>query len=344
MKRIFILASVLVLPLAVPAQTFDEYLALRRTHKISQSVGAAALETFIGSRVMEVRGRTTGMIGNVLILENPDPNGKELYVKAPESPEWLKSGSQNVRLIVKAIRESETSMITAELLGAITEPSIAAWEDRQNEAARQAELKRAQDAARRSAGSTTSRSGVAPRVPSGKLPTMAARAGSRALSPEVRALIPTYAGFIRNQNRRLSAAKATDIAESVLEFSVYFGVDARLIMALLMAESNFNPNAVSHAGARGLGQLMPGTARGLGVSNSFDTEQNLYGTTKLLRSHLENYTNKTGDSFRGLVLALAAYNAGPGAVRRHGGVPPFRETQNYVRKVVEYYKRLSGEK
>ncbi len=289
---------------------------------------------------MEVKGRTTGTIGNVIILENPDPKGRELYVKAPVMPDWLKTGSQNIRLIVTAIRESDTSMITAELLGAVAEPSIAAYEDKIAEAVRAAEEKKRQEAAKR--GTVASRGGSSSRVPKIDLQTLSSRSGTRALAPEVQALIPTYAGFILKQNKRLGEAKALQIAETVLEFSVYFGVDARLIMALLMAESNFNPNAVSRSGARGLGQLMPGTAAGLGVGNSFNIEQNLYGTAKLLRGHLENYTSKTGDSFRGLVLALAAYNAGAGAVRRHGGVPPYRETQNYVKKVVENYRRLTG--
>jgi len=341
MRSLLFLASVLALPMAGLAQSFEEYLDLRQSHKISQSVGAAALESFVGSRVMEVRGRTTGSIGNVIILENPDPAGRELYVKAPLMPDWLRTGSQNVRLIVRAIRESETSLITAELLGAVAEPSIASWEAKQAEEVRKVEEKKKAEAAKRQ-GSISSRGGVSPRVPNVTSQVLASRAGSRALAPEVQALVPTYAGFIQKQNKRISEAKSYQIAQTVLEFSVYFGVDARLIMALLMAESNFNPNAVSRAGARGLGQLMPGTAAGLGVGNSFNIEQNLYGTAKLLRGHLENYTSKTGDSFRGLVLALAAYNAGSGAVRRHGGVPPYRETQNYVRKVVENYRRLTG--
>ncbi|MCG9894529.1 MAG: lytic transglycosylase domain-containing protein, partial [Fimbriimonadaceae bacterium] len=259
----------------------------------------------------------------------------------------LRTGNIPVRLIVQAQRATETSMITARLKGATAEQTMAAWEEQQAEALRR---RQAQEAARRPQtpapslqgpvrGTATSRSAARD---TRSVQVLNDRLRTRNLSPEVQALIPVYADFIRKQNRRLTAAKARDIAETVLEFSVYYGVDARLIMALIITESNFNPNAVSHAGARGLGQLMPGTARELGVSNSFNTEQNLYGTVKLLRSHLDTYTNRTGDSYRGLMLALAAYNAGPGAVRRHGGVPPFRETQNYVRKVIATYKRLAG--
>jgi soluble lytic murein transglycosylase-like protein len=104
------------------------------------------------------------------------------------------------------------------------------------------------------------------------------------------------------------------------------GIDPALLAGLVKQESGFNPNAGSPAGARGLTQLMPGTAAGLGVSNVLDPVQNLDGGAKYLRQQLDAFG---GDVTR----ALAAYNAGPGAVQRYGGVPPYAETQNYVRIV-----------
>jgi len=105
------------------------------------------------------------------------------------------------------------------------------------------------------------------------------------------------------------------------------GLDPALLAGLIKQESGFNPNAGSPAGAQGLCQLMPGTARGLGVTDLHDPVQSIEGGAKYLAQQLKTFN---GDVAR----ALAAYNAGPGAVQRYGGVPPYAETQNYVRAVL----------
>jgi soluble lytic murein transglycosylase-like protein len=113
------------------------------------------------------------------------------------------------------------------------------------------------------------------------------------------------------------------------------GVDASLVRSVIKVESNFDPNAISHAGAKGLMQLMDGTAAGLGVTNSFDVAQNIEGGVTYLAQQLRRFQ---GDER----LALAAYNAGPGAVQRYGGVPPIAETQAYVQRVLSYYQTGDG--
>jgi len=113
------------------------------------------------------------------------------------------------------------------------------------------------------------------------------------------------------------------------------GVDVSLIKAVIKAESNFNPTAVSHAGAQGLMQLMPGTARDLGVTNSFDPEQNVMAGTRFLKDMLKRYHGNV-DS------ALAAYNWGPGNVDKKGTSVLPQETRNYLARVKGYYSQFQG--
>jgi soluble lytic murein transglycosylase-like protein len=123
-----------------------------------------------------------------------------------------------------------------------------------------------------------------------------------------------------------SLPAGTPYAAEITQAATANGVDPALLAGLVKQESGFNPSAGSGAGARGLTQLMPGTASGLGVTNILDPQQNLNAGAKYLKQQL--------DAFGGDVTkALAAYNAGPGAVQRFGGVPPYAETQNYVRIV-----------
>lgn len=172
-------------------------------------------------------------------------------------------------------------------------------------------------------------------VPTRSRQMLASRTG---LSPADLAL---YTQVVMQFNPRLSLAQADVISRSIVESSYARGVDARLIMAIFATESGFKPFARSHSGAMGLGQLMPGTARSLGVSNAWDPVQNIQGAVRLIQQHWVSYAAKTSDFRRVFQLVCAAYNAGPNAVKRYGGVPPYRETRNYVKKVATWYRRFA---
>lgn len=154
-------------------------------------------------------------------------------------------------------------------------------------------------------------------------------AGGTVSSAEVKPFFPDY----------LVKQVQTKVKGSVEEVSGYdniidsaakkYGLDPALIKGIIRAESGFRANAVSGVGAQGLMQLMPATAAGLGVTDPFDPEQNIDAGARYIKGQLDRFG---GD----VTKALAAYNAGPGNVIKYDGVPPFKETQNYVNKVLSY--------
>src|SRR5712671_2534871 len=154
----------------------------------------------------------------------------------------------------------------------------------------------------------------------------AAIRAARSAATEVNHYLDAKPRFLRN-NRTFTEE---EIDAAIVQAASRHNVDPNLVRSVVKVESNYNPNAVSRKGAMGLMQLMPGTARSLNVTNPFDPAQNVDAGVRHLKRLLESY----GGNVR---LSLAAYNAGSGAVARSAGVPRFRETQNYVRRITNLY-------
>lgn len=143
---------------------------------------------------------------------------------------------------------------------------------------------------------------------------------------------PTAVVSCRNMTASKLEKRANSYKDAIEAYSIAYEVDPKLVKAIIAIESCFDKKAVSAVGARGLMQLMPATAKELGVKDSFDSNQNIRGGIKYFSQMLKRFNDNTE-------LALAAYNAGPGAVEKYGGIPPFAETKGYVKKVLKRYAK-----
>lgn len=165
----------------------------------------------------------------------------------------------------------------------------------------------------------------------GELVFLVLRDGGEVGTPRARLKGIVSDEIVEEVVHELEAAEPGDLRALTVAAARRHGLDPELVLAVVSVESAFQPDAVSPKGARGLMQLMPATAQELGVDNAFDPAQNLEGGSRHLRELVERYD---GD----LRKALAAYNAGVGAVHRYGGVPPYPETRDYVKKVLDRYQ------
>jgi soluble lytic murein transglycosylase-like protein len=349
----------------------EQYLSIRRMYPpragLTLDVLAQNPAAYRGV-TMEISGRLSGIARSgsgedesaLLILSTPR-NGA-LSLTMSRLPSWLQPGAQ-VRVLVVAISDQEPGTVLGvpdmQVVAVASASDISAAEMRwqQSVAARQT-----RDAAQRKAYEASlvriSRSGnrSGSRSYTATSRSKSSRSGGASvssaplvsqLSPKAKAVFEPYRNFIIGRNPRLTDKQADDITATLLHFSERMDIDPRLIVAMFIAESDFDPNATSHVGAMGIGQIMPDTARGIGLSNPYDPVQNIAGSIYILRERLHKYSGGLpGDqlSMEHIILALAAYNAGPGAVKKYKGVPPYRETQKYVRKVERIYRALCPEK
>jgi soluble lytic murein transglycosylase-like protein len=343
MGRGWLVIGLLWLGVQANGQELERYLQLRRQHKVQSLTPVGALELTVGRRVLEVEGIVRGSIAvderrSILLEVEP---ARSLVIQIGNGESWLTSGQFRIRALVQVWRESELVTPEYRLIGAVHASVFERYAAQQRAPSAPMEPVRPQSPPARSAPPARGKS-LPSRGASSQTPTIT---DWQTFAANLELYVPYYYQAIRRFNPRLPAAQAEQIARAILRFSAHYGVDPRFIVAIVLVESGFNPNATSRKGAMGLGQLMPGTARGLGVVDPYDPIQNLAGTVRLVRGHLERYWQKVGgdpNTWEHVVLTLAAYNAGSGAVRRHGGVPPYKETRNYIRKVIAVYKRLCG--
>lgn len=313
-----------------------EYAALRSKHSARVSLAGVRSDVpaWVG-RVIEIRGKVVGLSGRadgatVIISTTSDGS----FIIDTETPIGNNPGAELACLVTVGER-SVHSLSDLRMLAFTYDSDLRrleeAWQKDAEAQAARAKAKQ-EDAARAAQAAASAKPTKPANPPVG--------------SVSVEELTRVYKNAIKSFNKKLTDQQADTIARSILSFSSTYKLDPRLVCAVILAESNFRIEATSGAGAQGLGQLMPGTAAGLGVDNAYDPVQNIYGSARYIRSMLERVAGKTdwnSLTWHDLSLALAAYNAGPGAVKKHGGIPPYRETQAYVKKVTEIYKKLCGQ-
>ncbi len=283
--------------------------------------------------VVELKGVVLGSMkrngGSTLMLRSNE--GEYMVEVGSQFPASLSETGQNVRVLCRVVPIANSQQAELHGIALVEEHEAMQLEvERQRKAQERAALEARRGAARQRMASR------------GRVDVSRQPAPQQAWSQlEV---VHAYTRAVRYFNKRISDQEAQRIARNIIHYSNRYGLDPRLVMAVIAVESNFNAEAVSRAGAMGLGQLMPGTAAGLGVGNAFNHEENLEGSTRLLSGHIANMSRKHGGpiTLKDVQLALACYNAGAGAVKRHGGIPPYRETQNYVTKITKLYYQLCG--
>jgi len=338
MLRVRIPTIILLLILASAAQASKpvevaDYMALRKQVLTQLSIETlrANAPSYIG-KTFEVRGTLSGFSKNdkgCILIINSKTAGS-LLVNSDCVP--TDCPGADLACLVKIGEGSLHSMSDLRLVACTSGPQLRRTEDAAKAAA-DAEAKRKAEAAQAAAeAAKNTPASLKTNPPAGVTMT-------------VDELVKTYKSAVKTFNSKLTDSQADTIARSILGFSQKYQIDPRLVCAVILTESNFKITATSKAGAQGLGQLMPGTAAGLGVNNSYDPVENIYGSTRYIKSMIERLAggkNWNELTWADLSLALAAYNAGPGAVKKHGGIPPYRETQAYVRKVISIYKQLCG--
>ncbi len=349
MKLLFTLCVGLALTMgrvsADPAGDFFKARQAASEHLVTGASVADALHQpgAYAGQVLETAATVSGVVSagddKTALLSLADGSSVALPIPAGlRGAGWLDSGA-SVRVLLAAVADDPNLPSGLRLLAVAPEGDIVA---RDLLARRQAALTASGRGRRLASRSLTTRrdgrravvffADANPGHPAGAL-------SARALS-----IYAPYRSLVRRWNRRLSDTDVDKITTSILYFSDINNLDPRLPVAMIIAESDFDLYSTSHTGAMGLSQLMPETARGMGVTNAYDPVQNIGAAVHILRGHLDSYGGAPANAgiipFSQIALTMAAYNAGPGAVRKYHGVPPYRETQRYIKRVAALYRQM----
>jgi soluble lytic murein transglycosylase-like protein len=353
----FALGALALLVASPPARSLpvDQYLQLRRQYgfdrRLTYRMVMGDLSAF-ANKTLELRGRVNGSIRreqNVSFLLTQEDD-RAILLDAPPADTRIvgEASNQMLRVLVRVSQSGGSQTAPFAVLGVAYDAEVTQREREAEsrmaaEAARRARFRRLADrpAARAGTGGYAARQ-TSQTLTGGFISDLA----RKYLTPEAQAIYPAYRDFIYRCNRRLTAEELDVITVSVLHFSQRHRVDPRLVVAMIIAESDFDPRSTSRKGAMGLGQIMPDEARDHGLTNPYDPIQNVRASVNLLKMKLNLYREPgvpdgmmTWDQ---VIKALAAYNAGAGAVKKYGGVPPYRETQGYIKRILKIYNELLG--
>ncbi len=301
-------------------------------------------------KVIELRGTVVGTAGesdNLYIsLKCPGINTDPILNHIPKSAVPILVEGQSVRVLAKLVVSPYSNDPQFVVLDAALDADVKAYVQQLNASQAQAQLERTRERDNRYSQSP-SRGGFSRMMEPNATANFEFAQYNPQLDSRTRGLFIPYFNFITKENSSLTAPTVGKITFYLLQDSESYGVDPRLIVAMIIAESDFDPKSTSSTGAAGLGQLMPGTGKDMGLTNPYSISQNLNGSVHYLRSCLDKfvqYANPNGSlSDQQITLAMASYNAGPNAVAKYGGVPPYKETQHYVKKVLGLYHELCGE-
>ena len=356
-SRWFALAvsAALMMPAAALAVSPDEYLAIRARNRpdprLTYSMIQSAPADYAG-HVLEVRGTVDGYVRResalAFMLSMEGREAAMINATTADEQAITNPNKQRLRVLVKVAEANNGNVAQIEALAVAADAELLILERERTAAPTRA-----------AGAAVPSRKSVRPAVAAGTRGITPSRGGpslsamgisalaARVLSPEAQQIYPPYRDHIWGVNKRLSAEEVDAIAVSLLYYCQAWQVDPRLAVAMIKAESDFRPGITSHKGAMGLGQIMPDEARVHRLRNPYDPVENIGAAVRIIRGRLDKYSDHQWGpgrySIKQIKLALAAYNAGPGAVRKYGGVPPYKETQNYIKRILSSYSQLCGD-